>query len=218
MPLELGRRLIVLSLLPIETRFSMFYEGKFYVVAVGLSAGGFEPLWDFFSELPINCGAAFVVVQHLNREYQSVADKLLAKHTSMPVKWATNKQQVKPNCIYMLPINKMMTIEDGYLQLQDRRVEDIANWAVDIFFRSLAKGEKAGAIGIVLSGAGSDGALGAIRIHDEGGIVMVQDPETAEFTSMPNSAILKDHPQEILSPKLLANALIEFMASNILPI
>ncbi|SFE41673.1 chemotaxis protein CheB [Spirosoma endophyticum] len=195
----------------------MINESKFYVVAVGLSAGGFEPLWDFFSEIPGDCGAAFIVIQHLNRDHQSIADRLLAKHTSMAVEWATNQQLVKPNCIYMLPINKTMTIEDGYLYLQDRRREDKSNWAVDIFFRSLAKGEKAAAIGIVLSGAGSDGTLGAIGIYDEGGTVMVQDPQTATFTSMPDSAILKDHPQEILAPKRLAHALLEFMAAHSLP-
>lgn len=196
----------------------MVYEGKFYIVAIGLSAGGIEPLWDFFSEIPVDCGAAFIVVQHLNRDYESIADKLLAKHTAMPVHWATNNQEVKPNCVYLLPINQTMTIEEGRLQLQDRLVTVRSNWAVDIFFRSLAKGEKAGAIGVVLSGAGSDGALGAIGIHDEGGTVMVQDPGTAEFTTMPQSAILKDHPQEILSPKKLAHALIEFMDSNTLSV
>lgn len=190
----------------------MITEKKFYITAIGVSAGGQEPLWSFFSEIPPDSGIAFVVIHHLGRDYISIADRLLAKHTTLPVFWATEGIQVRPNCIYMLPVNKMMTIEEGYLHLQDRLVTEVSNWAVDIFFRSLAKGEQAHAIGIVLSGAGSDGTLGAIQINNEQGIVMVQDPETAQFAGMPKSAILKDHPTRILSPKRLAHALLEFVS------
>ena len=189
-------------------------KDKFYIVAIGVSAGGQEPLWDFFSQIPSNSGVAFIVIQHLHRNYVSIADKLLAKHTTMPVCWATDQQQVRPNCVYLLPVNKMMTIEEGYLQLQDRVVKDLSNWAVDIFFRSLAKGQKAHAIGIVLSGAGSDGTLGAIEIHNEQGMVMVQDPKTAQLSGMPQSAILKDHPTQVLAPKLLAHALMDFVSAE----
>lgn len=174
----------------------MVHETKFYIAAIGVSAGGLEPLHAFFSQIPPDSGIAFIVIPHLDRDYISQADKLLAHHTDMPIWWAQQGQEVKPNCIYILPINKMMTIEEGYLQLQDREVLVRSNWAVDIFFKSLAKGEKAHAIGIVLSGAGSDGTEGAIAIHNELGMVMVQDPQTAAFTGMPQSAILKDHPSE----------------------
>ena len=187
-------------------------ESKFYIVAIGVSAGGQEPLWSFFDQIPPNSGIAFIVIQHLNREYISIADQLLAKHTIMPVCWATHQQEVKPNCVYLLPVNKMMTIKEGRLQLQNREVADRSNWAVDIFFHSLAKGETAHAIGIVLSGAGSDGTMGAIAIHNQQGTVMVQDPRTAQFASMPESAILKDHPTQILDPKRLADALIKFVS------
>ena len=190
----------------------MLRGDRFYMAAIGVSAGGMEPLHEFFAHIPLDSGIAFIVVPHLNRDYVSIADKLLAKHTTMPVWWARQGQEVKPDHIYMLPINKMMTIEKGYLQLQDRQVQDRSNWAVDIFFTSLAKAQQAYAIGIVLSGAGSDGTLGAIAIHHEQGMVMVQDPQTAEFTSMPRSAILKDHPMQILSPERLAQALLTFVA------
>ncbi|NEU70122.1 chemotaxis protein CheB [Spirosoma agri] len=187
---------------------------SFYIVAIGVSAGGHEPLWDFFSQIPVDSGIAFIVIQHLNRDYASIADKLLAKYTDMPIYWATDQQQVRPNCVYMLPVNKMMTIEEGLLQLQDREVLERSNWAVDIFFRSLANGQKAKAIGIVLSGAGTDGTLGAIQIHNQQGTVMVQDPRTAQFSSMPRSAIIKDHPTEILAPKRLARALLDFVVNH----
>ena len=190
----------------------MLNRKKFYIVAIGLSAGGMEPLHRFFSQIPPDSGMAFIVIPHLNREYVSVADRLLAKHTTMPVYWARQGQAVTPNCVYMLPVNKMMTIVDGHLQLQTRQVKDKANWAVDIFFKSLAKSEKAYAIGIILSGAGSDGTLGAIAIHNGDGQVMVQDPETADFSAMPKSAMIHDHPTHILPPKRLAESLMNLVA------
>lgn len=192
----------------------MLTQNKFYIVAIGVSAGGHEPLWSFFDEIPSNLGVAFIVIAHLNRDYASIADQLLARHTPMPVEWATHHQLVKPNGVYMLPVNKMMTLKEGYLHLQDRQPMERSNWAVDIFFHSLAEGQKAKAIGIVLSGAGSDGALGAVHIYDEDGMVMVQDPQTAEFRGMPQAAILKDHPAQILSPKRLAQALIDFVTTQ----
>lgn len=187
-------------------------QKKFYIVAIGLSAGGMEPLHSFFSHIPPNSGMAFIVIPHLNRDYVSIADRLLAKHTAMPVCWARQGQAVTPNCVYMLPINKTMTIVEGHLQLQTRPVEDKINWAVDIFFKSLAKDLKAYAIGVILSGAGSDGTKGAIAIHQEEGMVLVQDPQNAEFTSMPKSAVLRDHPTHILPPNLLATSLLRFVA------
>lgn len=190
----------------------MLARKKFYIVAIGLSAGGLEPLHSFFSQIPADSGMAFIVIPHLSREYDSVADQLLAKHTAMPVCWASQGQAIAPNCVYMLPPNKMMTIVDSYLQLQTRLIEDKINWAVDIFFKSLAKDGKANAIGIILSGAGSDGTQGAIAIHNEEGLIMVQDPRTAEFSSMPRSAILRDHPTYILPPIRLAESLMNFVA------
>ena len=189
----------------------MIHENKFYITAVGLSAGGIEPLYSFFAEIPPDSGISFIIILHLSRDYMSFADQLLAQHTTMPVCWAMEGQEVKPNSIYIIPVNNMMTIINGHLHLQKRQVEDKSNWAVNIFFKSLAKAQKAYAIGIILSGAGSDGTLGAIAIHNEEGTVMVQDPQTAKFTGMPQSAILYAHPNQILSPKRLAQALLTFV-------
>ncbi|GAB3753245.1 chemotaxis protein CheB [Spirosoma pomorum] len=190
----------------------MLGEDKFYIAAVGVSAGGMDPLHTFFAQIPPDSGIAFVVISHLNRDFVSRADELLAQHTPMPVCWATEGQEVRPNSVYMIPVNKMMTIENGSLHLQTRRVEDKINWAVDIFFKSLAKAKQTYAIGIILSGAGTDGTLGAIAIHNEAGMVLVQDPQTAAFTSMPQSAIMRDHPRQVLSPKRLAQALLTLVA------
>jgi two-component system chemotaxis response regulator CheB len=187
---------------------------KFYTVAIGLSAGGHQPLWEFFSQIPPVSGAAFIVIPHLNRDFVSQIDQILTKHTAMPVSWATDQERIKPNCVYLIPPNKLITLKGGRLQLQTRKVEDRANWAIDIFFHSLASEEKTHAIGIVLSGVGSDGALGAVHIQDEGGMVLVQDPHTAEFASMPRSVIYYDSPEVISSPKQLAQALMQYLASK----
>ena len=186
-------------------------KSKFFIVAIGFSSGGTEDLYEFFSCIPPQPNIAFVIIQHLGRNYVSVRDKLLAKHTDMPVSWATDHHLVEPNHIYMLPVNMFMTIKDGYLETYEREASDKSNWAVNIFFHSMAENVEAMGIGIILSGAGSDGTLGAIHMNQKDGTILVQDPETAEFRGMPDSAILKDHPTRILSPKKLALALMDLL-------
>ncbi|WP_221393257.1 chemotaxis protein CheB [Dyadobacter sp. NIV53] len=189
----------------------MIKKEKFFIVAIGFSSGGASDLHDFFSQIPPNPNVAFVIIQHLWRHTESIADILLAKHTHMPVSWATDHHLVEPNHIYMLPVNKFMTIENGYLETYSRNPLDKSNWAINIFFKSMAEHVKAMGVGIILSGAGSDGALGAVSMYEQDGMIMVQDPETALFVGMPNAVILKDHPFKILSPKNLANALMTFL-------
>jgi two-component system chemotaxis response regulator CheB len=193
-------------------------NNRFYIVAIGFSSGGTDDLHDFFSCIPALPNVAFIIIQHLSRDYVSVRDKMLAKHTEMPVRWAKAHDLVEANHIYMLPANKFMTIKNGYLEITDRDPLVKSNWAVDIFFHSMADQVKTMGIGIILSGAGSDGTLGAIHIHQQEGMIMVQDPDTAAFKGMPNSAILKDHPVRILSPKKLADALMDFLAQETLPL
>ena len=192
----------------------MINEQKFFIVAIGFSSGGTEDLYEFFSRIPPKPNVAFVIIQHLGRHYASVRDLLLAKYTDMPVSWAKDHEFIKPNHVYMLPVNKFMTVENGYLETYDRNADDKSNWAVNIFFHSMADHVKAMGIGIILSGAGSDGTLGAIHMYQEDGTIMVQDPETAEFKGMPKSAILKDHPVTILSPHKLADSLMELLRTQ----
>lgn len=186
-------------------------ESEFFIVAIGFSSGGTEDLHDFFSCIPALPNVAFVIIQHLGRDYTSIRDKMLAQHTNLPVSWATSHELVRPNHIYMLPVNNFMTIKNGYLEIYQRDPLDRSNWAVDIFFHSMADHVKALGIGIILSGAGSDGTLGAVHMHQQEGMIMVQDPSSAEFKGMPKSIILMDHPTRILSPKKLAAALMEFL-------
>ena len=184
---------------------------KLFIVAIGFSAGGREDLHEFFLHLPKLPNAAFIVLQHLNRDHRSVADNLLAPNTNLPISWAADQDVVEANHIYLLAPNKFMTISNGRLQTTNRDPDDLSNWAVDIFFNSLADHSATKAIGIILSGLGSDGAKGAARIHEHGGIVLVQEPGTAMFESMPVAAIIKDSPDEILSPHKLAHALTNYL-------
>ena len=187
---------------------------KLFIVAIGFSAGGREDIHDFFLHLPKVPNAAFVVLQHLNRDHRSVANDLLAPYTNLPISWAADQDLVEANHTYLLAPNKYMTISKGHLQTTNRDPSDRSNWAVDIFFNSLADHSATKAVGIILSGLGSDGAKGAVHIHEQGGVVMVQDPATAMFDSMPVSAIIKDDPDEVLSPRKLAHALTDYLHSH----
>jgi len=179
---------------------------NFYIVGLGASAGGFEALVDFFSHLPEKTRAAFVIVRHLLRDSPTCQEKLLSMHTRMKVLRATNGQQVCPDHVYMLPENCTLTIKNGKLYLHPRNQEKI-NRAVDVFFTSLAADQKHRAIGIILSGLGSDGVDGANALHAHGGMVMVQQPESAQFKGMPETAIAGDDPDAILPPDKLAQML-----------
>jgi two-component system CheB/CheR fusion protein len=190
-------------------------HSNFYIVGVGASAGGYQAIWEFFSKIPPDPGAAFVIVQHLNREYRSIADKLLAKHTSLSIHWAQHNQPVEMNAIYILPENKVITIQNRHLYLRKRLPNEKINFTVDIFFESLAKDVKEKAVGVIMSGLGSDGANGVQAIHRYGGHVMVQEPNSTAFSSMPKMAINADSPDFILPPASLAKALVSCIGINI---
>ena len=181
-------------------------KSPFYVVALGASAGGHQALWEFFAHLSPMPNVAFVIIQHLKADALSIADQLLAKYTAIPVAWAYDQQRLQPNHIYLLPPGKYMTLLGGKLQVVDRNPLNKINRAIDIFFQSLADQQDGHGIGIILSGAGSDGTQGAIYMHQQGGRVLVQDPATADFPSMPVTAIVNDHIELIRSPQELARA------------
>lgn len=179
-------------------------ESPLYIVALGASAGGHQALWEFFANLPHVPDVAFIVIQHLKADVPSIADQLLARYTNLPIAWAKDQQPIQPNHIYLLPPGKYMTVSGTILQVIDRDPLSKINRAIDIFFTSLADQYDGYSIGIILSGAGSDGTQGAIHMHQQGGQVLVQDPATAEFSSMPVTAIVKDHIKLIAAPQELA--------------
>lgn len=186
-------------------------EDHFYVIAIGTSAGGLPILIDIFKQLPEHNNAAFIIIQHLHKDFKSSTEDLLPPHTSMPVHNAVEGVLVEANNVYVLPENKMMTIKDGCLVLVTRTPEQVVNRAINIFFESLGDDMKERAIGIVLTGDGTDGTIGSDSIHENGGIMMVQTPSTAEFKGMPQSMVDDDHPNFNLPVKQLVETVIEFI-------
>jgi len=159
-----------------------------FVVAIGASAGGLDALERLFEALPANTGAAYVVIQHLSPDHKSMMDSLLSRHTEMPVRVAEHGMPLAANCVFLIPPGKYMTLMGDRLQLAPKPDHGLS-LPIDMFFHSLADQCHDNAIGIVLSGTGSDGARGLATLNANGGIVLVQDPTSAKFDGMPRSAI-----------------------------
>jgi two-component system CheB/CheR fusion protein len=160
-----------------------------YYVGIGASAGGLEALELFFANMPAKSGLAFIVIQHLSPDYKSLMVELLSKRTDMPVHRAENGMLVEPDAVYLIPPRKQLTIFHGRLILSDTDFSRGINLPIDVFFRSLAEDQAEKAIGIILSGTGSDGVRGIRAIKEAGGMVMVQAKESAKFDGMPSAAI-----------------------------
>jgi len=182
-----------------------------YIVGIGASAGGLEAIHDLFDYMPQNTGFSFVVIQHLSPDYKSLMAELLSRHTEMHVREAEDGMNVEPDCIYVIPSKKLMTIKDGKLHLVEKIKSSAPNNAIDVFMESLATEAKTQAIGIILSGTGSDGTKGLLAIEKAGGTIIVQDPLTAEFDGMPNSAIATGHADLILPPEMIGEEILEYI-------
>lgn len=182
-----------------------------YIVAIGASAGGLEAINELFDNMPEDTGLSFVVVQHLSPDYKSLMSELLTRHTKMKVIEAGNNMPLEPNCVYLIPSKKIMTINKGKLQLQEKVKDNLPNTAIDTFFESLALEKGKDAIGIILSGTGTDGTKGIEEIKKRGGVIMVQDPLTATFDGMPNSAINSGFADLVLPPEMMPDELLAFL-------
>ncbi len=161
----------------------------FPIVGIGASAGGLEAFELFFKHLPEKTGLAFVVIQHLDPTQKGILPELLQRVTKMNVFQVKDQTTVKPDCLYVIPPNKSMTILQGVLHLSDPIEERGMRLPINYFLTSLAVDQRENAIGVILSGMGSDGSEGVRNIKDKKGIVVVQDPGTAKFDSMPRNAI-----------------------------
>jgi two-component system, chemotaxis family, CheB/CheR fusion protein len=161
----------------------------FCVVGVGASAGGLEALRAFFSRMPAQPGFACVVVVHLSPEHESHLVQMLQPHTQMPVCQVTKTTALEPNHVYVIPPNANLNSIDTHLRLTQLEGRRIKRATIDHFLRTLAETHRERAIGVILSGAGSDGALGIRQIKEHGGLTLAQHPREAEYGSMPQSAI-----------------------------
>ena len=159
-----------------------------YVVCIGASAGGLDALERFFKACANDTGAAFIVIQHLSPDHKSMMNNLLARYTDMPVIMVEDDMPIEANRLHLIPPGSVMHITDDHLHLTPKNPRGLT-LPIDIFFTSLAKAYGQHAVAVILSGTGTDGTHGAAAIHDAGGLVLVQEPETAKFDGMPRSAI-----------------------------
>jgi two-component system CheB/CheR fusion protein len=160
-----------------------------YVVALGASAGGLEALESFVGHVAAGSGMAYVVVQHLDPTHAGLLPELLQRATAMPVIAARDRLAVEADHVYVIPPNRDLAIFHGRLQLLEPTAPRGLRLPIDFFFRALAADCRERAIGVILSGMGSDGTLGLRAIKEQGGLILVQDPATAKFDGMPRSAI-----------------------------
>jgi two-component system CheB/CheR fusion protein len=187
-----------------------------YVVGIGASAGGLDALEKFFDFCPVDTGATFVVIQHLSPDHKSMMSNLLARHTTMPVCMVEQNTTIEPNNVYLIPPGSIMHMGKGFLHLTPKNPRGLT-LPIDIFFTSLAESYGNHAIGIVLSGTGSDGTRGASAINSMGGFLLAQEPSTAGFDGMPKSFINTGLIDAILPPEELATrvlAHINHLSSN----
>ena len=185
------------------------------IVGIGASAGGLEALEQFFSEMNPVSGFAFVIIQHLSPHFKSLMDEILARHTSMAIKVVEDETKVEANVVYLIPPNNEMIISDGKLYLSEKESSSALSLPVDTFFNSLARDQGPRAVGIILSGTGSDGSRGINEISKYGGLVFVQEPSTAKFDGMPNMAVETGVVNQVSSPKEIPDLLEKLISKNI---
>ncbi|MCA9055385.1 MAG: PAS domain-containing protein, partial [Planctomycetaceae bacterium] len=181
-----------------------------YVVGVGASAGGLDALERLFDAMPTDSGMAFVVVQHLSPDFKSLMNELLARHTRMAIQVVTDGVELQPNTIYLIPPKKNMILQDGRLRLSEQ-VPGSLNMPIDVFFRSLAQDAGKRAIGIVLSGTGSDGSRGIRDISSAGGLVIVQSIQSAAFDGMPRNSLGTGVADIVCPPGNMATRIYEYI-------
>src|SRR5215471_1923866 len=183
-------------------------------VGIGASAGGLEALERFFDHVPRDTGMAFVVIQHLSPDFKSLMDELLARHTRLPIKLVENGMRVEPDHVYLIPPKKEMIISGGRLLLSERDPQQELTLPIDVFFRSLAQDCGPRAVAVGLSGGGSDGSRGICDVHQAGGLVLVQDPETAQFDGMPKAARDAGVADAVLAPQDMPRAVLEDLGTR----
>jgi two-component system CheB/CheR fusion protein len=188
------------------------------VVGIGASAGGLEALRSLFAELPSDTGATFVVVQHLGRDSESLMPELLAKNTSMPVRFVANRDPLAPDSVFCVPPGASLRIVDDRFRLEGNHERTAPPVVIDTFMRSLAEHSAHRAIGVLLSGTGSDGTLGLGAIRDRGGLTFAQDPEEAEFDAMPRSAVRAGVVDYVAATPDLAEQLVRHLRDADLPV
>jgi two-component system CheB/CheR fusion protein len=185
----------------------------FPIIGIGASAGGLAAFEALFAHMPPDSetGIAFVIVQHLDPDHKSILSELVRRYTKMRVFDVTDGMVVEPNCAYIIRPNKDLSLSQGKLQLIEPSARRGLRLPIDYFFRSLAVEQGEHAIGIILSGNGTDGTLGLRAIKEAGGMAVVQDPQSAEYDGMPRSAIGSGLADYVLPPEEMPAQLIAYV-------
>jgi len=191
-----------------KDKVKILSSNLFPVVGIGASAGGLEAFKKLLRAIPEDSGMAFILVQHLDPDHDSILADLLQRVTKIPVQEITNNIHVVPDHIYIIPSNKLLTATDGVLQLSARLPKGQRNLPIDVLFTSLAEVHQSHAIGVVLSGTATDGTLGLKAIKDHGGITFAQEQASAGYVGMPQSAIDAGVVDFILPPEKIPSQLL----------
>lgn len=182
-----------------------------YFVGIGASAGGLEAITTFFRHMPAKTGMTFIIVQHLSPDYKSMMAELIGKVTSMPVHVIEDGMEPSPDHIYLIPPNQNLSFFHGRLLLEPQNREtDIINLPIDQFLTTLAEDRGRFAIGVILSGTGSDGTRGCRAIKEQGGLVMAQTEASAKFSGMPRSVISLGLTDYVLSADEMPEQLLKY--------
>lgn len=186
-------------------------QAPFSIVGVGSSAGGLEALEEFFSHLPPDPQIAFIVVSHQHPSHASLLPEILRRWTPLSVREASDGLKVEPNTVYLPPPGSRLAILHAVLHLMESGQGERPFLPIDYFFRSLAEDQQDKAIGIVLSGTGTDGSLGLKAIKGESGMTMAQEPRSAKYAGMPQSAIDAGVVDFVMPPEELGRQLCDYL-------
>lgn len=183
---------------------------KQYIIAIGASAGGLEAISAFFDYTPLDA-VSYIVIQHLSSDFKSHMAQILSRHTKLQVIEVNTNIRIKSNKVYLIPSNKFMVIKNGRFVLSDKKDHPKPYMTIDYFFKSLAEERGDKAIGIILSGTGKDGSKGIQAIEASGGIIIVQDPDTAHYGEMPLAAINTGLVNIILPPESMPRLIEDYV-------
>jgi two-component system, chemotaxis family, CheB/CheR fusion protein len=198
------------GLLPLDKPNVGLHPAACPVVGLGASAGGLEAFQNFLAAAPVDAGLAYVLVQHLDPNHESMLAELLSRRTAMPVRQVVDGMPVEPNSVYLIPPNASLIIEKACLRLSEFSEPRGFRRPIDVFFRSLAADQGPNAACVVLSGTGADGSEGLRAVKEAGGLTVVQNPETAKYDGMPKSAVATGLVDKILDPREMPAAIRDY--------
>lgn len=193
-------------------------DNKFgYIVGMGASAGGLEALERFFGSEFVSTNLSYVVIQHLSPDFKSMMPEILARVTQLPIHSIESGMKIQPGHIYLNNPRSDVRIQGNVFEQEDRSTENMLHLPINTFFKSLAAARRKQAIAVILSGTGRDGSSGVNDIHENGGLVIVQDSKSALYASMPETAATQGPAHLVLNPMAMPEAINDYVSSKILP-